>query len=77
MVVWGAAAGDAVVQMVVVLGDASSAGGEAEAWRSCCGRVCSASFDPVAVRRVADAAVYKVEQRFLPGGRRYSGDAVV
>ena len=75
LVVWGAVAGDAVVQVVVVLGVAPPAGGRAESRRWCRGRALSASDDPVAGRRVAVAAVYKVERRLLLDGERYGGGA--
>ena len=73
--VWGAAAGDVVVKMVVDLGVASPAGGlvESRSWSR--GRARSARIDPVAGRRVADAAVYKVERLLLLAGGWYGGVA--
>ena len=77
VVAWGAEAGVAAVRAVVVLGDAEPAGSLVEAGRWCRGRFRSSILGSVAVRRTADATVYKLERRLLPGGGRYGGAVFV
>jgi hypothetical protein len=72
----GAASGDGVGLVVVVLGGGAPAGRWVVAGSGCCGRARSARLGSVLQRRTTSAAIYKLWRRRVPGGTRYSGTAV-